>query len=64
MILNFFTSLRLSGGLGGGLPLFSARLIAMSANAIGHRPSATINSISVAIRHSRRRYVALGNAAM
>jgi len=46
------------------VPLFSARLIAMSANTIGHRPSATLNSISVAIRHSRRSCVALGNAAM
>jgi hypothetical protein len=33
----------------------------MSANAIGHRASATINSISVAIRHSRRCCVALGD---
>jgi DNA replication protein DnaC len=51
MILNFF-ALRLAGGSGGGLPVFNAWLIAISANVIGHRPLATAKSISVAIRHS------------
>jgi hypothetical protein len=36
----------------------------MSANMIGHRPSTIANNISVAIRHSSRSCVALGNAAM
>ena len=63
--LNFFATLRRSGGVnGGGFPAHRARLIAMSANMIGHRPSMTANNISAAIRHSSRSCVALGNAAM
>jgi hypothetical protein len=38
--------------------LHRARLIAMSANMIGHRLSTTANNISVAIRHSSRSCVA------
>ena len=60
MIFNFF-ALRLAGGSGGGLPVFNACLIAISANLGGHRPSASANSISVAMRHSRRRYCASGS---